>query len=79
MGYLIVWFPRLAYLLSKGRLGVSVVLGVPTVKREKQSYLMDTLNNLIEGMTAEEANDSLIVVFIAEVSSGGEKLTTKRH
>ncbi|KAH1018187.1 hypothetical protein HUJ05_006001 [Dendroctonus ponderosae] len=57
---------RLAYLLSKGRLGVSVVLGVPTVKREKQSYLMDTLNNLIEGMTVEEANDSLIVVFIAE-------------
>lgn len=46
---------------------MSVVLGVPTVKREKQSYLMDTLQNLIDGMTVEEANDSLIVVFIAEV------------
>ncbi|XP_066259965.1 alpha-1,3-mannosyl-glycoprotein 4-beta-N-acetylglucosaminyltransferase B isoform X1 [Euwallacea similis] len=57
---------RLAYLLSKGRTGVSVVLGVPTVKREKQSYLMDTLQNLIDGMTIDEANDSLIVVFIAE-------------
>ncbi|XP_018572245.1 alpha-1,3-mannosyl-glycoprotein 4-beta-N-acetylglucosaminyltransferase B [Anoplophora glabripennis] len=57
---------RLAYLMSKNRNGVSVVMGVPTVKREKQSYLLDTLQNLIEGMTAEEANDSLIVVFVAE-------------
>ncbi|KAL1501288.1 hypothetical protein ABEB36_006636 [Hypothenemus hampei] len=57
---------RLAYLVSKGRMGVSMVLGVPTVKREKQSYLLDTLQNLIDGMTIEEANDSLIVVFIAE-------------
>lgn len=28
---------------------------------------MDTLQNLIDGMTTEEANESLIVVFIAEV------------
>lgn len=57
---------RLAYLMSKNRNGVSVVMGVPTVRREKQSYLMDTLQNLIEGMNVEEANDSLIVVFVAE-------------
>lgn len=65
--YQVFFLSRLAYLLSKGRSGVSVVLGVPTVKREKQSYLMDTLQNLIDGMTTEEANESLIVVFIAEV------------
>lgn len=58
---------RLRYLLSKGRNGVSVVLGIPTVRREKQSYLMDTLQNLVDGMTADEAEDSLIVVFVAEV------------
>lgn len=58
---------RLAYLMSKNRSGVSIVVGVPTVRREKQSYLMDTLQNLVEGMSAEEANDSLIVVFVAEV------------
>lgn len=58
---------RLAYLMSKNRSGVSIVVGVPTVRREKQSYLMDTLQNLIEGMSPEEANDSLIVVFVAEV------------
>ncbi|CAH0545701.1 unnamed protein product [Brassicogethes aeneus] len=57
---------RLAYLMSKNRNGVSVVMGVPTVRREKQSYLMDTLQNLVDGMTPEEANDSLIVVFVAE-------------
>lgn len=58
---------RLRYLLSKGRNGVSVVLGIPTVKREKQSYLMDTLQNLVDGMSGKEAEDSLLVVFIAEV------------
>lgn len=58
---------RLAYLMSKGRNGVSVVMGVPTVRREKQSYLMDTLHNLLDGMSGAEANDSLIVVFVAEV------------
>ena len=59
---------RLRYLMSKGRNGVSVVLGIPTVKREKQSYLMDTLQNLVDGMSTEDAVDSLIVIFIAEVS-----------
>ncbi|KAF5297422.1 hypothetical protein FQR65_LT01353 [Abscondita terminalis] len=57
---------RLAYLLSKGRSGVSIVLGIPTVRREKQSYLMETLQNLVEGMNSEEAEDAVLVVFIAE-------------
>lgn len=59
---------RLAYQLTKNRNGVSVVIGVPTVRREKQSYLMDTLQNLVDGMSVAEANDTLIVVFVAEVS-----------
>lgn len=58
---------RPAYLLSKGRSGTSIVLGIPTVKREKQSYLMETLQSLIDGMTADESDDTLIVIFIAEV------------
>ncbi|PSN35353.1 Alpha-1,3-mannosyl-glycoprotein 4-beta-N-acetylglucosaminyltransferase B [Blattella germanica] len=58
---------RPAYCLSRGRTGVSVVLGIPTVKREVQSYLLATLQNIIESMSEEEAADSLIVVFIAEV------------
>lgn len=57
---------RPAYLMSNGRTGVSVVLGIPTVRREKESYLLATLQNLIEAMTSQEAADVLIVVFIAE-------------
>lgn len=54
--------------MSKGRTGVSIVLGIPTVRREKQSYLMDTLTSLIDGMNPEEADDVLMVIYVAEVS-----------
>lgn len=59
---------RPAYLLSKGRTGVSMVLGIPTVKRDKQSYLMDTLQNLLDATTEEELQEVVIIVFVAEVS-----------
>ncbi|XP_067122632.1 alpha-1,3-mannosyl-glycoprotein 4-beta-N-acetylglucosaminyltransferase B-like [Centruroides vittatus] len=52
--------------LSKGRTGVNIVLGIPTVKRQVQSYLLSTLQNLIENMSPEEKRDTLIVVFIGE-------------
>ncbi|XP_065171770.1 alpha-1,3-mannosyl-glycoprotein 4-beta-N-acetylglucosaminyltransferase B-like [Atheta coriaria] len=57
---------RLAYLMSKGRTGVSVVLGVPTVRREKHTYLMETLQSLVDGMSMDEREDALIVIFVAE-------------
>ncbi|KAI4471478.1 n-acetylglucosaminyltransferase vi [Holotrichia oblita] len=57
---------RLNYLMSKGRTGVSIVLGIPTVHREKQNYLMDTLTSLIDGMTPEESEDVVMVIFVAE-------------
>ncbi|XP_064545961.1 alpha-1,3-mannosyl-glycoprotein 4-beta-N-acetylglucosaminyltransferase B-like [Drosophila montana] len=57
---------RPAYLRSQGRTGVSIVLGVPTVQRRKQSYLRSTLYNLIENMKAEEQNETLIIVYIGE-------------
>ena len=37
--------------MSQGRSHVSVVLGVPTVKREYQSYLVTTLQSVIDNMT----------------------------
>uniref|UniRef100_A0A2P2HXG7 Alpha-1,3-mannosyl-glycoprotein 4-beta-N-acetylglucosaminyltransferase B n=1 Tax=Hirondellea gigas TaxID=1518452 RepID=A0A2P2HXG7_9CRUS len=55
-----------AYALSKGRTDVEIVLGVPTVKREVQSYLMTTLHNLVNSMSDQERDISLIVVFVAE-------------
>lgn len=43
-----------------------MVLGVPTVKREVQTYLLATLRNLIDSMSEQELADTLIVVLIAE-------------
>lgn len=57
---------RPGYLQSKNRQGVSIVLGIPTVKREKQSYLVETVDNLIANMDEEEQNDTMIVIFIGE-------------
>jgi len=45
-----------------------MVLGVPTVKREVQSYLMATLKNLLDRMNTAEIADTLIIVLVAEVS-----------
>jgi alpha-1,3-mannosylglycoprotein beta-1,4-N-acetylglucosaminyltransferase A/B len=55
-----------AFLLSKGKQGVSVVLGIPTVKRDKQSYLLGTIENLITNMDEAEQNETIIVVFVGE-------------
>lgn len=59
---------RPAFVQSKGRSGVSMVLGVPTVKREVQSYLMATIKNLLDRMNPAETADTLIIVLVAEVS-----------
>lgn len=40
--------------------------GIPTVKRDKQSYLLSTLDNLLVNMDDEEQNDTMIVVFVGE-------------
>lgn len=42
-------------------------MGIPTIKRERESYLLQTLESLLSGLNAEERQDVLIVVFVAEV------------
>lgn len=49
------------------RNSVTIVFGVPTVKREVESYLVSTLHNLIDNLSVEERLEACIVVFIAEV------------
>uniref|UniRef100_G3U498 Alpha-1,3-mannosyl-glycoprotein 4-beta-N-acetylglucosaminyltransferase A n=1 Tax=Loxodonta africana TaxID=9785 RepID=G3U498_LOXAF len=49
-----------------GRTGVSIVMGIPTVKREVKSYLTETLHSLIDNLYPEEKSDCVIVVFIGE-------------
>lgn len=55
-----------AFKWSKGRSGVSVVLGVPTVKRDHQSYLQSTLRSIFNNIEAEDEKDTLVVIFVAE-------------
>ncbi|XP_072771006.1 alpha-1,3-mannosyl-glycoprotein 4-beta-N-acetylglucosaminyltransferase B isoform X2 [Nerophis lumbriciformis] len=52
--------------VGQGRTGVSIVMGVPSVKREVHSYLTDTLNSLMSQLSATEKDDCVIVVLIAE-------------
>uniref|UniRef100_A0A672ZQM5 Alpha-1,3-mannosyl-glycoprotein 4-beta-N-acetylglucosaminyltransferase B n=1 Tax=Sphaeramia orbicularis TaxID=375764 RepID=A0A672ZQM5_9TELE len=52
--------------LGQGRTGVSIVMGVPSVKREVHSYLTDTLTSLMSELSAAEKDDCVIVVLIAE-------------
>lgn len=47
---------------------VSVVMGIPSVRREVHSYLTDTLHSLISELSPQEKEDSVIVVLIAEAS-----------
>uniref|UniRef100_A0A8C4PXT6 Alpha-1,3-mannosyl-glycoprotein 4-beta-N-acetylglucosaminyltransferase B n=1 Tax=Eptatretus burgeri TaxID=7764 RepID=A0A8C4PXT6_EPTBU len=58
---------RPGVLVSKGRKDVSIVMGVPTVRRAMQTYLVDTLNSLIHELSAEEKEDCVIVVFVGEI------------
>ncbi|XP_030594716.1 alpha-1,3-mannosyl-glycoprotein 4-beta-N-acetylglucosaminyltransferase B isoform X2 [Archocentrus centrarchus] len=55
--------------LGQGRRGVSIVLGIPTVKREKQSYLVNTLSSLLFSLTSSQCQDLVIIVFVAETNS----------
>ncbi|XP_074109592.1 alpha-1,3-mannosyl-glycoprotein 4-beta-N-acetylglucosaminyltransferase a isoform X2 [Cotesia typhae] len=57
---------RPAFLQSKGRSGINMILGIPTVKRDVQNYLLATLKNLVESMDSNEAEDTLIIVLVAE-------------
>lgn len=53
---------------------VSVVMGIPSVRREVHSYLTDTLHSLISELSPQEKEDSVIVVLIAEASGQGAGL-----
>ncbi|CAH1736390.1 unnamed protein product [Aphis gossypii] len=52
---------------SRGRNEVSIVFGIPTVRRQKRNYLIQTLISFVKNMNQTEQDDSLIVVMIAEV------------
>ncbi|XP_015481100.1 alpha-1,3-mannosyl-glycoprotein 4-beta-N-acetylglucosaminyltransferase-like protein MGAT4D isoform X4 [Parus major] len=60
-------FPNVIF--GQQRTGVSLVMGIPTVKREKQNYLIDTLHSLLYQLSEEQKKDCIIIIFIAEVNT----------
>uniref|UniRef100_A0A8C7GVX2 Alpha-1,3-mannosyl-glycoprotein 4-beta-N-acetylglucosaminyltransferase A n=1 Tax=Oncorhynchus kisutch TaxID=8019 RepID=A0A8C7GVX2_ONCKI len=54
--------------VGMGRTGVSMVMGIPTVKRKVKSYLAETLHSLIDKLSPEEKLDCVIIVFVGETS-----------
>ncbi|XP_061081977.1 alpha-1,3-mannosyl-glycoprotein 4-beta-N-acetylglucosaminyltransferase A isoform X2 [Conger conger] len=60
---------RPAVQVGQGRTGVTMVMGIPTVKRKVKSYLAETLHSLIDKLSPEEKLDCVIVVFVGETDS----------
>ena len=46
----------------------NLVIGIPTIKRDKTSYLLETIKSLFDSMNEKERQNVLVVVLIAEVS-----------
>ncbi|MCI4379656.1 hypothetical protein PGIGA_G00230750 [Pangasianodon gigas] len=63
--------------LGQQRSGVSLVLGIPTVRRQKQSYLVNTVNSLLFDLTPEQKKDIVIIIFVAETDSAFVKSVAK--
>ncbi|KAL1241617.1 3-mannosyl-glycoprotein 4-beta-N-acetylglucosaminyltransferase,Alpha-1 [Trichinella spiralis] len=55
-----------AFIRSKFRRGVYLTIGIPTVIREKHSYLFDTLQSLVDNLPENETRNVLIVILVAE-------------
>uniref|UniRef100_A0A8C0IJP9 MGAT4 family member D n=1 Tax=Bubo bubo TaxID=30461 RepID=A0A8C0IJP9_BUBBB len=70
-------FPNVIF--GQQRTGVSLVMGIPTVKREKQHYLINTLHSLLYEFSEEQKNDSVIIIFVVNaeyVNSVAESVKT---
>ncbi|XP_022693545.1 alpha-1,3-mannosyl-glycoprotein 4-beta-N-acetylglucosaminyltransferase B-like isoform X2 [Varroa jacobsoni] len=59
---------RIAANTSRGH-PARLVFGIPSVKREIQSYLTSTVENLIANMSPEDRSMSLIVIMLADINN----------
>ncbi|XP_070804793.1 alpha-1,3-mannosyl-glycoprotein 4-beta-N-acetylglucosaminyltransferase-like protein MGAT4D [Pituophis catenifer annectens] len=60
-------YPKI--ITGQSRTGVFLVIGISSVRRKKESYLMSTLNSLFNGMSIYQKKNCVIIVLIAEVNS----------
>jgi alpha-1,3-mannosylglycoprotein beta-1,4-N-acetylglucosaminyltransferase A/B len=49
-------------------MGVDLVIGIPTIKREKEDYLPTTLQSLFENMNLEESKKCLVIIYIGDIN-----------
>ena len=63
-GYLKDLEPK--FCLTKNKYA-DMVIGIPTIKREKTSYLIETLKSLFDALEGSDKSKILVVVLIAEV------------
>lgn len=61
-------YPRIRIASNTSTSPRTIVVGIPSVKREKGSYLLDTLQSLLDNLSPAEENDIVIVVMLAEMS-----------
>ncbi|XP_032080278.1 LOW QUALITY PROTEIN: alpha-1,3-mannosyl-glycoprotein 4-beta-N-acetylglucosaminyltransferase-like protein MGAT4D [Thamnophis elegans] len=54
---------------GQSRTGAFLVIGISSVRRKKESYLMNTLNSLFNGISKYWKKNCVIIVLIAEVNS----------
>ncbi|KAH9499463.1 Alpha-1,3-mannosyl-glycoprotein 4-beta-N-acetylglucosaminyltransferase B, partial [Bulinus truncatus] len=52
--------------ISKGRTNVTFVIGIPSIKRPVDIYIINTLDSLIRGMNDTEKDETLLIVCITE-------------
>ncbi|XP_041987253.1 alpha-1,3-mannosyl-glycoprotein 4-beta-N-acetylglucosaminyltransferase A isoform X2 [Aricia agestis] len=55
-----------AYHMKSSRLYTEYVIGIPTVKRDKESYLLICLTHLVGGLTEADEKNILMIVFVGE-------------
>ena len=60
---------------STFRSNVSLVIGIPTVKRPKGSYITSTLQSIFENMNADESVRCLVVLFVGDTNARHVKET----
>jgi len=54
-----------------------LIIGIPTVKRKKESYLTVTLNELISGLAQNDTEKVVIVVFLSDLEPDKIRSVTK--
>ncbi|EDV21512.1 uncharacterized protein TRIADDRAFT_30432 [Trichoplax adhaerens] len=61
------------HISSSHRRQASFILGVPTVKRKKESYIYQTIKSIISSTSPSDLDDTVIVIYIGERNNEDRK------